>query len=100
MKPLVCTFLDLAHAFQTLHMWDKRYVSRLHDVWKLGAPTPDSRILVPSEYDERKRQPGNVEKRVVFPSKLAQWILETSAARGTPYTPAEASRIINGDLKT
>jgi hypothetical protein len=35
-------------------------VHDLHDLWKMGAPTPDS-------------GPGVVEKRILFPQQFADW---------------------------
>jgi hypothetical protein len=95
-KPIVCTWLQLAEALAPLHGWDKRYLDRLHDVWKLGAPTPDSHILVPAGYDERKLQPGNTERRIVAPSKLEAWVVEVAQARGWPMTMQDACEIIEG----
>lgn len=94
--PLMVAFYELAHAMRTLHMWDTRYLSTLHDVWKCGAPTPDSIIRNPRGYDERVPQPGNVEKRIVLPSRLATWIVEMSAIRGYPYTYRQALNIALG----
>ena len=96
-EPLLVPFRELLEALAPLHLYEKAYVDRLHDVWKLGAPTPDSIIRDPRAYDERQRQPGNVEKRIVFPTPLAQWIVEVSTARGMPYTMRQALGIANGE---
>ena len=95
-EPLLVTFVELLEALAPLHLHEKAYVDRLHDVWKQGAPTPDSIIRDPRAYDERKRQPGNVEKRIVFPTPLAQWVVETSTARGMPLTMRQALNMVNG----
>ena len=94
--PLMVTFYDLATAMRTLHMWDTRYIDTLHDVWKCGAPTPDSIIRNARGYDERVPQRGNVERRIVLPTKLATWIVEMSALRGYPYTFRQALNIATG----
>jgi hypothetical protein len=93
---LVVTFAELREALAPLHLGRKSWVDALHDLWKLGAPSPDSRILMPKGYDERQRQPGNVEKRLVLPTPLAQWIVQVSAARGIPYTFAQAVHMLAG----
>jgi hypothetical protein len=95
-RPLVVTFVALYNALFALHQGEKRWVDSLHDVWKLGAPSPDSRILLPGHYDERLVQPGNVEKRIVFPTPLAAWITQVSAARGYRYSLRQALALIDG----
>ena len=96
-KALVVTFAELRDALAPLHLGRRAWVDALHDVWKQGAPSPDSRILVPNGYDERQTQPGNVEKRVVLPAPLAQWMVQVSAARGMPYTLAQALSAVSGE---
>ncbi len=96
---LVVTFVELRDALAPLHLGRKPWVDSLHDVWKQGAPSPDSRILVPEGYDERQTQPGNVEQRLVLPTPLAQWIVQISAARGIPYTFGQALSIFAGQAQ-
>lgn len=96
-EPLLVTFVELREALAPLHLHDRACVDRLHDVWKLGAPLPDSIIRQPAGYDERKTQPGNRERRIVFPTPLAAWVVEVSAARGMPYTLSQALRIVDGE---
>lgn len=93
---LLVTFAELRDAFAPLHLGHRPWVDSLHDLWKLGAPSLDSRIHEPKGYDERKAQHGNVEKRLVLPTPLAQWMVEISAARGIPYTFAQALSIFAG----
>ena len=95
-KPLICTWRDLYTMFIPLHMHIKADVDRLHDIWKIGAPTPNSRVLLPNEYDPRKRQPGNYEARIVFPTPLAEWIQDVSKARGFPFTKHQALEMLQG----
>lgn len=95
-KPLVTSFPDLCKALEALHRWEKARVASLHDVWLQGAPSPDSIIRVPAHFDERKRQPGNVVKRIVFPTPLAQWIVDVSAARGMPLTMRQGLAMVEG----
>lgn len=95
-KPLICTFMQLSAALAPLHLWNPGYVADLHDVWKKGAPTPNSIIRNPKDYDERKQQAGNYEARIVFPSLLAQWIENVATARGIPCTPQQAFLAVMG----
>ena len=95
--PLVVTFVELRDALAPLHLGRKPWVDSLHDVWKQGAPSPDSRILAPKGYDERRKQAGNVEKRLVLLSPLAQWIVQVSAARGIPYSLGQALSMVEGN---
>lgn len=95
-KPLIATWLELYQAMYALHLGEKADVDRLHDLWLLGAPTPDSRILR-SSYDPRLVQPGNVEKRIVFPMALAKWIVEVSTRRGFPYSMPQALAATQGE---
>lgn len=98
-KPVFVTFIELVQALETLHRYEKAYVDRLHDVWKLGAPTPhDSIIRNPKDYDERKVQPGNRERRLLLPFPLAKWIMETSAARGMPLTAKQSLNMVYGEV--
>ena len=96
LKPLIVTWLELHRATFALHCGEKADVDRLHDLWMLGAPTPDSRILR-SSYDPRLVQPGNVERRIVFPTALANWIVEVSRRRGFPYSETQAIALTQGE---
>ena len=96
-KPIICTFRQLARATLALHQGERRYMDTLHDVWKLGAPTPNSRIMRPKNYDERLRQRGNYEARIVFPTALAKWIIDVATARGIPIDAALAFSMAAGD---
>lgn len=93
---MTLTFYELVQATRALHQDDPAYVARLHDVWKRGAPTPDSILRDPRRYDERLIQPGNIEKRVILPSALAEWIMDASAARGFPYSREQALAMTQG----
>jgi len=95
-KPLICTFRELAAALYPLHLNTPADLNRLHDIWKMGAITPDSRILFPKHYDPRRYQPGNVERRIVFPSLLAGWIKEIANRRGLALTDDAALNVALG----
>lgn len=95
-KPIVATYIDLYQATAALHMNIKKYTDMLHDVWKRGAPTPDSIIRNPKGYDERQRQAGNREKRIIPPGWLAEWIAVVSQERGMPFTPRQCLNMALG----
>lgn len=97
--PVFVAFVDLRNAFYPLHHGDHDMVSDLHDVWKAGAPSPDSIIRNPKEYDERKRQAGNVEKRLILPTLLMGWIVNASNKRGMPLSAAQAAALIDGQVR-
>ncbi len=96
LKPLLVTWLELHLAMMPLHQNVKADVDRLHDIWLLGAPTPNSRILNMAIYDPRLLQAGNYECRIVFPTQLAKWIVDVSARRGYPYTWEQAINLTQG----
>lgn len=95
-RPLIVTFRELATALRSLHQNNVHDLAGLHDVWKRCAPTPDSIVRDPRHYDERVKQPGNLEKRIVVPSILAQWIMDISKKRGYPYSYRQAMNLIEG----
>src|SRR5688572_4992993 len=98
-KPLFVSFRQLRDAFMMLHLGDMSMIADLHDVWKQGAPSPDSIIRHPKEYDERKRQAGNVEKRLILPTVLMGWILTASQKRGIPFSAAQAAALLEGRVQ-
>ena len=81
-KPITCTFLQLVGATWALHQGDRAWMDSLMDVWKMGPPTPNTIIRNPHGYDPRKRQAGNYEARIVFPTTLAKWIMDCARAQG------------------
>lgn len=91
-KPIITPFWRLAQAFAPLHIWRKKHLDSLHDVWKQGAPDPRSNIRNPKGYDPRHPQMGNYEARIVFPGLLAKWITDVAQERGIPG--AEFNRIV------
>lgn len=96
LKPLVLTWRELSSAMAALHLFDKADVDALHDIWKFGAPIPQSRILSPKGYDERLAQDGNFEARIVFPMMLVKWIVDVSTRRGFPFTEVQAIALTQG----
>lgn len=94
-RPLICTFYELTFALRSLHGWQKPLIDDLHDIWRSGAPTPDSRVLNPNAYDPRiPFQRGNYEKRLVLPTPLTQWVQNAVAQRGIPATFDDAARLV------
>lgn len=91
---LICTFRELAFSLKAIHQWHKADVDRLHDVWKRGAPTPDSIVRNPKGYDPRKEQSGNVEKRIVIPTALSEWVADTATRRGLAISPTDAVQLV------
>lgn len=91
------TFAELRDALAPLHLNERSHVSTLHDVWKQGAPSPDSIIRNPKGYDPRLRQPGNLEKRLILPLRLAAWIQDVSGKRGMALTLRQALNMIAGE---
>ena len=95
---IVCTFKQLNDALTPLHQGDKAAIDRLHDIWKMGAPLPDSLVRDPRHFDERIDQPGNIVQRVVLPTQLVGWIMEVSKARGFAYTERQAYNMAIGRI--
>jgi hypothetical protein len=94
-KPIIATFPELFYAMKTLHRFQKKHVDNLHDIWKRGAPTPNSRVKYTKGYDPRKSQPGNYEARIVFPTLLSKWIQETAHEIGVDVQPADALELLS-----
>ncbi len=95
---LVVSFVELRAAFEPLHQGKRKWIDGLHDVWKQGSPSPDSRIFAPDGYDERKTQRGNQVTRLVLPLALAAWIVAVSSERGMPYTLSQALSLLAGEV--
>jgi hypothetical protein len=96
LKPLTLTWLELVQVMAPLHMFIKADLDSLHDIWKFGAPIPQSRILNPKDYDERLVQKGNYEERIIFPRMLAKWIVDVSKRRGFHYDEVQALALTQG----
>lgn len=95
-QPVFLEFWQLEAAMHPLHLGNPALVDRLHDVWKLGAPSPDSFNFEPAHFDERKPSEQGRVRRLILPTALAAWIVEVSAARGFPYTPRQALNLVEG----
>ncbi|KXK48194.1 MAG: hypothetical protein UZ13_03879 [Chloroflexi bacterium OLB13] len=99
-NPILCQFHELVAALAPLHLHDPAHVARLHDLWRMGVVTPESHIdgegYRQKGFDERTPQAHARVRRLVLPRQLAQWLVEVSAARGMPMTPAQAMNIALG----
>jgi len=96
--PIFVTFRDLCAAMESLHQGDKAHLDRLHDLWRLGAPSPESIVRDPAHFDEREVQPENLVKRLILPAKLAAWIQDVSAVRGFPYSERQSLNLVFGQV--
>ena len=73
--PLILTFEQLKRVLQPLtagYPWGE---GTIHDLWKIGAPTPDS-------------GPGQPEKRIIIPAQLGKWLGDVLARQGRPLSEA------------
>lgn len=99
-NPILCQFHELVAALEPLHLNEPAHVARLHDLWRMGVVTPESHIdgegYRQKGFDERTPQAHARVRRLVLPRQLAQWLVEVSAARGMPMTPAQAMNIALG----
>ena len=97
---IMCEFWELVRDTVALHQNDKDAKDRLHDIWRQGVATPRS-IIHAHEYagfDERLAQKHAHVARIVLPGLLAQWIVDESARRGMPMTPAQAYNVACGKI--
>lgn len=99
MGAVFVTFQQLMQALEPFHRGRKDDIARLHDVWKKGAPSPDSIVRNPVGYDERKVQVGNVEKRLLLPTPFTQWVVEISVRDGYPLSYEQAYAILTGEAR-
>lgn len=68
--PLILTYKELEKTVWPIIMYDGWGKDTIGDLWRMGAPTPDS-------------TPQN-EKRIVFPGKLALWLADILERQGRP----------------
>jgi len=99
--PVVASYFELYNALAPLHMHEKQWVDRLHDLWRNGPPSPESQLKAPKLFDERKSDVfnaanGNVMQRLVRAEFLSVWIKEAAQARGIQITNETAGQIVNG----
>lgn len=78
LPPLILTYPELEAVVWPLVQFDAWGKDTIGDLWRMGAPTPQS---IPNK-------PG--EKRVVFPGQLMKWISDVLTRKGMP--PDEAAK--------
>jgi len=77
-KPRIVTFNQLRNKLAPyLSVSPREATLELHDLWSMGAPTPDSR-------------PGVEERRILFPNQFSKWWKELCKRHGWEVTPMEA----------
>jgi hypothetical protein len=93
-KPFFITFRALSAALWPLHLNVKADLDRLHDTWLKGSPSPDSIVRNPKGYDPRLKQAGNIERRLMLPTALGQWVVDVTTRRGEPMPLERAVAMI------
>ena len=66
--PLLLTFAQLRKVLAPITVGYPWGEGTIHDLWKIGAPIPGTKP----------------EKRIVFPSKLLQWLTDVLERQGLP----------------
>ena len=72
LPPLIMTYPQLETVLLPLTIGYAWGVNTIYDLWKIGAPTPDS-------------TPGN-EKRIIFPGQLMKWLEDVLTRQGRPLS--------------
>jgi hypothetical protein len=89
---MIVTFRQLLEAFDPLILGQKFWVDLLYDVWKQGAPMPDSIITTPNYnpifHDD--------VRRFVLPDSLKYWLKEIFKHRGMTLTEEQLNNILQG----
>lgn len=70
--PLIVTFQELRSILEPLTVGYAWGESTIADLWRLGAPTPNSIIGT------------HGERRIVFPTQLAKWLEDVLQRQGIP----------------
>ena len=70
MPPLIVSYDELVAILQPITMGYAWGEGTIHDLWKIGAPSPDSTI--------------HNERRIIFPSQLATWLKDVLTKKGQP----------------
>ena len=90
---IVSDFKGLLKAFEPLIMGQQRWINDLYDIWKMGAPTPDSIIRNPKAYNPEH---DITVKRVIPSLWLYKYLRELANTRGIPLSDAEIKIILEG----
>lgn len=79
-EPRIVTFEELKRVLGPyLKIAGPSAILELHDLWKMGAPTPDS-------------GPGRVEKRILLPSQFNKWWNDLMRRYGMALSAKETLR--------
>lgn len=81
LPPLIVTYQELRQKLLPITAGYKWGEGTILDLWKMGAPTPDSMI---GSYSER---------RIVFPGQLATWLADVLERQGRPLDEAARTYI-------
>ena len=77
LQPIICTLEEAKAILGPVtvgYAWGEKTIV---DLWSQCAPTPDS-------------GPGRVEKRIISPAHLGQWLADVLARQGQPMTAQAA----------
>lgn len=75
-------------------MGEKRHIADLYDIWKMGAPTPDSIIRNPKHYNP---EIDNSVRRIIPLYWLRTYLTNLAASRGIPLSREEVTIILEGE---
>jgi len=79
-KPRIVTFKQLCDRLAPfLAASPREAMLELHDLWIMGAPTPDS-------------GPHTEERRILFPNQFSRWWRDMAQRRGWELTPRQVYR--------
>lgn len=76
-------------------MGQKRYENNLYDIWKMGAPTPDSIIRDPKHYNPEY---DTTVKRIIPMQWLYPFLKDVADARGIQLSYLELKETLEGTL--
>jgi len=68
-KPKIMTELELKTVLAPLLVQDKWAQDTIGDLWRMGAPTPDS-------------GPNTIEKRIILPKQFRKWFEDVANRHG------------------
>ena len=70
--PLMLTYAETVKVLMPITLGYAWGEGTIRDLWKMGAPTPDSRM-------------GSAnERRIIFPGQLAKWLVDVLERQGQP----------------
>ena len=70
--PLMLTFAEALTVLLPVTAGYKWGEDTIRDLWKMGAPTPNSPLNTPQE------------RRIIFPGQLAKWLVDVLERQGLP----------------